>query len=44
MPWLLSWGGRVRVLEPDEVRQRMLDSAQAILNKNGFSGSGRATA
>jgi len=37
LPWLLSWGDRVRVLEPDEVRQRMLDSAQAILNKHSTS-------
>ena len=34
MPWLLSWGGRVRVLEPDEVRQRLIASAQAILERN----------
>ncbi len=44
MPWLLSWGGRVRVLEPDEVRQRLIASAQAILKKNGSSGSGKAMA
>ena len=34
MAWLLGWGGRVRVLEPDEVRQRVVDGAQAILQKN----------
>ena len=35
MAWLLGWGGRVRVLEPDEVRQRVVDAAHAILQKNG---------
>jgi predicted DNA-binding transcriptional regulator YafY len=44
MAWLLGWGGRVRVLAPDEVRRRLIDSAQAILKKNGFSGSGKAMA
>jgi predicted DNA-binding transcriptional regulator YafY len=34
VPWLLSWGGHVRVLEPDDVRQRLIASAQAILEKN----------
>ena len=34
LPWLLSWGGQVRVLEPDEVRQCLVDSAQGILKKN----------
>ena len=34
VPWLLSWGGRARVLEPDAVRQRLVDGAQAILHKN----------
>ena len=44
VPWLLSWGGRVCVLEPAEVRQRLRDAAQAILEKNDFSDSARATA
>ncbi len=37
MPWLLSWSGGVRVLEPDPVRQRLIDGAQAILKKNSTS-------
>ena len=34
VPWLLSWGGRMRVLEPAELRRRLIDGAQAILEKN----------
>ncbi|CAG0927402.1 Protein PafB [Thermoflexales bacterium] len=34
MPWLLGWGGRVRALEPDAVRQRLMEAGQAILKKN----------
>ncbi len=37
VPWLLSWGGRVHVLEPDAVRQQVIDAAQAILHKNSTS-------
>lgn len=44
LPWLLGWGGRVRVLEPDEVRQRLVNAAQAILRKNDSPSSGKATA
>jgi predicted DNA-binding transcriptional regulator YafY len=31
--WLLGWGGRVRVLEPDSLRQRMIESARAIMTQ-----------
>ncbi len=37
LPWLLGWGGRVHVLEPDAVRQRLIDAAQAILERNSAS-------
>jgi proteasome accessory factor B len=29
--WVLGWGQRVRVIEPDELRQRLLDEARAML-------------
>jgi predicted DNA-binding transcriptional regulator YafY len=34
LPWLLSWGGKVRILEPETVRQRMMDEAKKMLEKN----------
>lgn len=30
LPWLLSWGDRVRVLEPAAVRDRLRDAARAV--------------
>lgn len=36
--WVLSWGRKVQVLEPDSLRQAVQDEAQAILN-NYKSGS-----
>ncbi|MBI5568216.1 MAG: YafY family transcriptional regulator [Chloroflexi bacterium] len=32
--WLLSWGGRVRVLEPEVIRQRLTEAAHTILKNN----------
>lgn len=32
--WLLSWGGRVRVLEPDSLRTRLLAEAAAIMRQH----------
>jgi predicted DNA-binding transcriptional regulator YafY len=29
--WLLSWGGHVRILEPDSLRERLAEEAQAML-------------
>ena len=37
LPWLLGWGGRVRVLEPEDIRQRLVEEAQAILAANSKS-------
>ncbi|HZR44818.1 MAG TPA: YafY family protein [Ktedonobacteraceae bacterium] len=31
LQWLLSWGQRVRVLEPESLRQRLLEEAQGML-------------
>ncbi len=31
--WLLGWGARVRVLEPESLRQRLLAEAQAMLRQ-----------
>ncbi len=33
LAWLLGWGGRVRVLEPDSLRQRMIEAARAIMTQ-----------
>lgn len=29
--WVMSWGRKVRVIEPDELRERILDEARAML-------------
>jgi predicted DNA-binding transcriptional regulator YafY len=34
LPWLLSWGGHFRVLEPESLAQAVAAQAQAILKKN----------
>lgn len=34
LPWLLSWGGRVRVLEPTFVQARLREAAQEILARH----------
>lgn len=34
LPWLLSWGGAVRVLEPPELRTRLRQAAQEILQNH----------
>jgi predicted DNA-binding transcriptional regulator YafY len=34
LPWLLSWGGHVRILEPESVRRRLMEEAQKMLEKN----------
>jgi predicted DNA-binding transcriptional regulator YafY len=34
LPWLLSWGAHVRVLEPDDLRQQIIQTAQAVLKEN----------
>jgi predicted DNA-binding transcriptional regulator YafY len=31
--WLLGWGAHVRVLEPESLRQRLVNEAQALLSK-----------
>ena len=31
--WLLGWGQRVRVLEPESLRQRLMDEARGILER-----------
>jgi predicted DNA-binding transcriptional regulator YafY len=38
LQWLLSWGRHVRVLEPEALRRRLVEEAQAILarHKNSF--------
>ncbi len=33
LPWLLSWGKHVQVLEPQALRQRLADEARAIANQ-----------
>jgi predicted DNA-binding transcriptional regulator YafY len=33
LAWLLGWGGRVRVLEPESLRQAMIAAARAILTQ-----------
>jgi predicted DNA-binding transcriptional regulator YafY len=35
LPWLLSWGGAVRVLEPPELRAQLAAAAAAILANHG---------
>ena len=30
--WILSWGEKVEVLEPEELRQDVIDSAKAMLD------------
>jgi predicted DNA-binding transcriptional regulator YafY len=32
--WLLSWGGQVRILEPESVRCRLVEEAKKMLEKN----------
>ena len=32
LQWLLSWGGHVKILEPDALRQRLAEEAQAMLS------------
>jgi predicted DNA-binding transcriptional regulator YafY len=33
--WVLSWGRKVRVIEPDELRHRIIDEARAMLKAVG---------
>jgi len=33
MPWVLSWGGHARVLEPKELAERVKSAARAILEE-----------
>ncbi len=35
LQWLLSWGSHVRVLEPETLRERMIEEAQAMLKNHG---------
>ena len=34
LQWLLSWGSRVRVLEPETLRKRIIEEAQAMLQNH----------
>jgi predicted DNA-binding transcriptional regulator YafY len=34
LAWLLGWGGQVKVLEPESLRQRMIEAAQAIIRQD----------
>jgi len=34
LQWLLSWGSRVRVLEPETLRKRINEEAQAMLQNH----------
>ena len=34
LPWVLSWGGAVRVLEPPELRERLRAEARAMLSES----------
>jgi predicted DNA-binding transcriptional regulator YafY len=34
LPWLLSWGGKVRILEPDSLRKLLAAEATEILKKH----------
>jgi predicted DNA-binding transcriptional regulator YafY len=34
LPWLMRWGRHVRVLEPDSLRQQMIEEAEAILENH----------
>ena len=34
LQWLLSWGSHVRVLEPETLRQRILEEAQVMLQNH----------
>ena len=34
MQWLLSWGGRVRVFEPDSLRKRLAEEGQKMLENH----------
>ena len=34
LQWLLSWGSHVRVLEPEKLRKRMAEEAQAMLQNH----------
>ncbi len=34
LQWLLSWGSHVRVLEPESLRQRLVEEAQAMLRNH----------
>ena len=31
LPWLLSWGSHVRIIEPDSIRERLEEEARAML-------------
>ena len=35
LPWVLSWGGAVRVLEPPELRERIMAEARRMLEEAG---------
>ncbi len=38
LPWLLSWGRRVRVLEPDCVRESLRREAEKIIENHSGRG------
>jgi predicted DNA-binding transcriptional regulator YafY len=37
VPWIMGWGRRVHVLEPDELRQRVHEEAQALAQNHAQS-------
>ena len=40
LDWLLSWGGRVRVLEPESLRRRIAEEAAEIVRNHCDKGTG----
>jgi predicted DNA-binding transcriptional regulator YafY len=34
LQWILSWGAQVRILEPESLRQRLVEEAKKMLEKN----------
>jgi predicted DNA-binding transcriptional regulator YafY len=41
LQWLLSWGSHVKILEPDTLRERLAEEAQAMLHNYQNVGSSR---
>jgi IS605 OrfB family transposase len=39
LQWLLSWGRHVRVLEPESLRQRLVEEAEGMLRNNQHAAS-----